>query len=224
MKLKLILKPTINCIINYNYNYSVFGFITSLCPDKHNQCIPGKFTFSLGFEKGTNFKKYGIEIKEGGAYLYISSDDDDFIIKIYENIKQNHVYNINGFKFQITDKKIYRPKYNGSKFKLFTISPILVMDYNDNKKSISPSDQNYIYSLSQNIKNKIGDIDFKIKILDYNRIKKRFVKIKGGTVTSYYNLEFEFECNDNDSIYKLFESGLGNKNSQGFGFLKALEI
>ena len=224
MKISLELKPVNNCDISYNYNYSVYSFITSICDKKHDEKIAGKFTFLLDFPKeNVYFCKDKVLIKKS-VYLYISSDDDYFIMAIANGIKLDKEYKIENFNFTVGNTQLNKQTYTNKKYKVELLTPVLVFDQENNVRCLNIFDEKYSENLIKNIKTKVGqnvNVDLKFLINEHG-YKKRITEIKNGGKVTGYLYTFEISVDDPSVLYKLFESGFGGKNSFGFGFAKII--
>ena len=223
MRIIIELTPSDICNLTFNYNYSVYSFITKLCNKKHDESIVGKFSFHLDFPTNS-FRNNGSDVTIfKPIYLYISSCDDDFITDIGNNLKYNYKYNINNFKFEVTNIKLYKPKYDSNKYRLKLLSPALSIDKHN--KCLKIEDAYYTQPLINNAKRKIGqDVNITITpLIKEFPYKKNFKKIKNnGEFTGYwYTLDISLESSEH--MYILLESGIGSKNSLGFGFVQIVE-
>jgi CRISPR-associated endoribonuclease Cas6 len=218
MKIALILKPISNFKrIGYNYNYQVSSFITNLSDGiVHDDGSSGKYSFFMDFCKYNTTKNF-IEI-EDKCILYISSHNSNFIEKIKEKIDLSKIYRIGDLRFIIERFEVKDFEYKSSTYLVRTLSPILVKH---DGIFLNPSDEQYIPALVRNIKKKVGFDGIKIQIVS-SEIKKKIIEIKGGKKTGYlYDFMIGFEKNEN--LEKVFESGFGCMNSQGFGFIEILK-
>lgn len=211
--------------------YDVQGFIyfllknDSVFNNLHNMNGFKFFNFSnifpvCDFEKNT-LKK-----------LIISSPNPIFIRSLYEELNKISTFKLSKYKMEILKIKILRNK----KYSKFISSTPIVL-FENNKK-------NKYYSFKQNL-----NFDFFFSRLEDNAIKKYIafydndfkldsslfsgfefvrevsvrVKKDGNSFivigSLWKNLEFELTHKNKDFYNFLFDIGLGEKNSLGFGFL-----
>lgn len=211
--------------------YTVQGFVysvlgkDSLFSNFHDQIGFKFFNFSNIFPV-SDFEKNSLK------KLIISSPNNDLIKALYNQLINKSSFYLKNYKMEILKVELLRDK-NCSKF--ITSTPIVLFE--DNKS-------NRYYSFKQN-----PDFNFFFERLKDNAVKKYnafydsdfsldselFTNFEFGREVSirlvknnnkfiiigslWKNLEFNL-TNENKDFYRfLFENGLGEKNSLGFGFL-----
>jgi len=201
--------------------------------------IPKPFTFAV---------KLDVEIVEKGAInmlklrnniaqLYVSSNNYEFIIAMYNGLRHiksypiyNNVANIKNFNL------LPQPKF-GTRAVYSIFSPVVVRRVDDNKRGVgyaSVNDSDYVQMLLYSIKSQckfLGDsycVDinsikintnaaFPVKIPHYNKKNPQKPEV---IVAADGSLEIEAPQEVLELIYDL---GLGARRSQGFGMLEVME-
>jgi CRISPR-associated endoribonuclease Cas6 len=224
--MKIILE--FNCekeinIIPYSYNYMVYGFINNLIKDSkydnHDDKTSGKYTFNVVFNNATNFN--GRLKFENKFTIIISSHSNDFIYNIRNQISFNKEYFLGDIKFTLNNLNISELDYtNKSEFNLRLITPCIIR--RNDKKCISPTEDDALNILKNNISKKIDNRKFEIKIQKYQKTIRKIVELKnGGKYTAYlFNIYLKFD-NYKDAE-RIIESGIGYGTQFGFGGLKIL--
>lgn len=213
----------------------------------YNQRIKKPFCFSFSFDR-KNHKTEPIKIddkfsvedrvfypQDGKSSLFISSNDYRFIVTLYNGLKR-----LNQFKF--SDDNIWHiGRVYQLKEKVFTqdhavfktASPIVVETKDDNP--VIFSDQNFEQELN-NIMNLIMQKNFSRQLIKPIKIqpitmKKEVVKHtlrgfreKTGKPVMYITANsgtFKLQADKRD-LQIIYQIGLGNRTSQGFGMLEVL--
>ena len=211
--------------------YTIQGFIYSLLKNDesfseyHN-------TFGFKFFNFSNIFPVSDFEKNSLKKLIISSPNDDLIKSMYTQLKNRSSFRLKNYKMELLKVEILRNK-KCSKF--ISSTPIVLYENNvDNR----------YYSFKQN-----PDFNFFFKRLKDNAIKKynafygtdfeldselftifefgrevsiRLVKNNNKFIvigSLWKDLEFDLTSQNKDFYNFLFDNGLGEKNSLGFGFL-----
>jgi CRISPR-associated endoribonuclease Cas6 len=213
------------------------GILYSRYYENQKQNVPKPFTFAvkLHIEKviqGTVHKL------QAGKYatLYVSSNDYELIITLYNGLKNIKNYNIYGQPFSLTRYWLL-PKRECSSKEIFSIfSPVVVRRVDDNRRGIGyacVNDDDYIQMLQYSIVSQcrfLGDsfcikpqdikintaAAFPVKIPHYNKKnpeKPEIIMATDGTI--------EIEA-PQEVIQLLYDNGLGARRSQGFGMLEVV--
>ena len=202
--------------------------------------IPKPFTFAIKLcvekiEKGTPHK---LKLKNKNVSLYVSSNNYEFIMTIYNgllNLRQYPIYDnkINFIKCQLMPEK----RFDTSRAIFNIFSPVVVRRINDSKKYVGyaqVNDSDYKQMLAYSIKSQckflsdeynldINDIAvntqaaFSVKIPHYNKDnpqKPEIIVAADGCLT----IEAPPEV-----LKLIYDIGLGARRSQGFGMLEVME-
>lgn len=211
--------------------YTVQGFVysvlrnDSLFSDFHNQVGFKFFNFSNIFPV-SDFEKNSLK------KLIISSPNNDLIKALYNQLKNQSSFYLKNYKMEILKVELLRDR-QCSKF--ITSTPIVLFEDNQSNRYYSfkqNPDFNFFFErLKDNAVKKYNafyDCDFSLDSelftnFEFGReVSIRLVKNNNKFIiigSLWKNLEFNL-TNENKDFYRfLFENGLGEKNSLGFGFL-----
>lgn len=234
MQLKIYINLKNNLILPINYLHILQGIIyTSLKDDKeyqdklHNNKKYKFFCFN-------NFKgNYTIENKNiifhNSVSFEIRSIDSYFIHLIYEYMNKN------GIKI---NNHIYMPKLtiqnktiNENEVNIKMLSPLCLIhkDLNSNKTiCLSPRDDNFMNNLNTNFKKKyeayyntIPNSDINLEEINVFYSDKVVTTIKGIYITGWKG-NYILSGNP-DYLTFLYNTGLGSRNSQGFGLFEIID-
>ncbi len=236
MKLKLSFKPKNNYLI-YDYKYYISSWIYStiqksdedFSKNLHKKTNFKFFTFSNLFFKHASFFNDHIEVKDKLINLYISSFEDIFTKNLAVGILNSKLIlgpnvlipiNIRNLKINFSNNNIT------NLFEYKTLSPITVTKSNYKEVPIyypNPS-ENIFYELIKNnllkkykyIYNKeyLGDLIIKPS---KRKIYSKLYSIKKGKIKGF-EMGFFIKCSENMRKI-ILTSGLGEKNSIGFGMV-----
>ena len=240
MQLKVKIKLDKKLTLPISYNSIIQGIIYHSATK-----IDEKFTSSL-HDKGlgiktdtTNFKyfsfskifgKYKINDKKITFFdeirFEIRSIDPYFIHLVYEGMNK---YGINfGDRNLKSNLKLENRIITSNSITTKMISPIIAIKKDDNKKEfINPMtnefipylENNYSYKYQNYYNNEGKDID--IDIIDVTYRDKCVTSFKGIIMTGWYGI-YHLEGSP-ESLTFLYNTGLGGKNSQGFGLFDIIE-
>ncbi|MEN3046475.1 MAG: CRISPR-associated endoribonuclease Cas6 [Candidatus Hydrothermales bacterium] len=241
MRLKVILGEEKEYKIPWFYNYFVASSIYFLL-SKYNE----RFSYTIhsyGWRyKNKNLKLFSFSplfpkkfisdknhiIMIGPLTLIISSPDSVFI-EILENIiKREKFLRILNYLLPVLKTSVYEVEKLGNIFKVRTLSPLVV---SENKREgdkkitlyLSPDQENFYKKLKNIVKNKFecftGEVlsndDFEIVCESY---RSKLLKIKNINVRGYMaNLYLK---GDVQVLRFVFDSGIGEKTSMGFGMVE----
>lgn len=177
-------------------------------------------------------------IGEGDCEFQLSflpeNGTEEMIHTIFENQKVVIGDFLTKVEFQITKiEQIEFPEFRTLKFR--TISPIYlpILRKDDSLMSISPETENYDNLLFQNLKKKyrqyygkpfIGDESFVFRVLEESRSCSVIVNAGMKTESKLRAFDTTFYCEADHQLLKLaYESGVGEKNSIGFGMVEEID-
>jgi CRISPR-associated endoribonuclease Cas6 len=171
-------------------------------------------------------KKTKMMTFHSNAYFEISSYDELMIIDLVHFLQDHHQVILDQKVIDIVDFEIMNEPLTLTKESLVlsTISPVTV--YQTDEKRInyfSPNDDMFIEKIMDNILKKYQAVGIsppislpEIKIIDF---KKRSVYFRK-TFFIAYNLNLKVSNADKQFIKIILTTGLGSKNSMGFGMLR----
>lgn len=211
--------------------YTVQGFIysilgkDSLFSDFHDQMGFKFFNFSNIFPV-SDFEKNSLK------KLIISSPNDDLIKALYNQLKNKEYFYLKNYKMEILKVELLGDKHCS---KFITSTPIVLFEDNKSNRYYSfkqSPDFNFFFErLKDNAVKKYNafyDCDFSLDSelftnFEFGReVSIRLVKNNNKFIiigSLWKNLEFNLTGHNKDFYRFLFENGLGEKNSLGFGFL-----
>lgn len=194
------------------------------------------FTFSKIFSEKFNIKEGRIYFKTP-VEIYISSAVED-IVRSWESVLVNREQiRLDKNRLYIEDiQHIDKPEF-GNNFILRTLSPITVYRTffipSDNGKDrkftkyIHPHEEDFSELIRENILKKfyiltgkeLKNFEFSIKISKiYREVPMKYMD----TYIKAYEGEFEVVLNKPEVFAKIYDAGLGSKNSQGFGMVEVI--
>ncbi|PJI06537.1 MULTISPECIES: CRISPR-associated endoribonuclease Cas6 [Clostridium] len=181
------------------------------------------FNYSKMMIENKTIEKGKIIIHKGRVELTISSIDEIFIMKIIDALLSIKRLEFNEGTFNI-DSIYSKKQLNSGKIKVLTISPVVVTKPGNFEKTefYTPDDREFIESLKNNIISKYNAFykkaysgRFNISISDRSKVRKKIDKYKNWIYEGYLS-GFVIE-GENDIVNLAYSTGLGSKNSQGFG-------
>lgn len=241
MRLEVILNSEEEIVIPIAYNYYVQSLIYNLISNEeyadflHNKGyrafnrkfklfsfskIEGDFIFDKESKMLTYFKK---EIK-----ITITSPNEDFIKYILETLFLCDELLLCKNRLKVQNVKIKEDIHIKDNLKVYTLSPIVVSSTLASGQTVyySPLDHCFSERIKQNILKKYSafkgkeeeNINFNVKLINRNKVRKRVSKYKGIMINGYM---CELELSGDVEILKFaYDACLGEKNSQGFGVLE----
>ena len=191
------------------------------------------FTFSeLQIMKRKPLKDYLIS-EDGKIGLYVSSPNTEFIKSLVEGFLTNPQIKILNKKAWIEKITLLKKPRIKKRMKFKTLSPIITRTLKEENGKLkqwdlNPADLKFYENLQKNLINKYiafhgeykGDEYVKITP-EQESIKRKRIKIpKEGAETYHraYHMRFEIEA-DPRLIEFAYDSGIGEKNSMGFGMV-----
>jgi len=243
MRLKISLSSTkANHLIPFNYNHILSAIIYRKIADLD---LAAKLHFSKDFKFFTfsqlnipNRKpgNEGIISKDGKFHFFISSPNDYLIQSMVEGyLEDPEVIFMNKELLVENVELIRRPQFK-KRMKMKTMSPLVArikqeIDGKFKIKDLNPHDLIFYMGLQKNLIRKYkafyGDYkgDEYVKIVpDIGSIHKKRIAIKKDDQETFqraYHMRFEIEA-DNRLLEFAYDTGLGERNSMGFGMVMAL--
>lgn len=242
MRIRVILENIKNEGIKLpiHYNYLIQSFIyknitKELADFLHDQGFEYKkrkfkmFVFSRIFSKKFEISKNELIFNKEIHFL-ISSPLNDFILKFAENLLKKPKFEI--YKNSLILKGIevlpfISPK---DKEKIKMLSPLTCYStlYKKDKKKTyyySPFEKEFEILVRENLRKKFEafykenlKFDFKIRPLNVNKNCEKIINYKGTVIKGWLGT---YEIESHPEIIKFaYDTGLGSKNSQGFGMFE----
>ncbi len=247
MRCKITFTSSSNIILPISYNSIVQGFIyRNLDGDisewLHDEAIKLEkrsfrfFTFSrlLG-----SYKLKGKQIEfSSPVRLYIGTIHKAVLQSLIENLLRNPLTKLGKNRCEIQSIEIEKSPENSGKTLVKTLSPITIystLKGSDGKKKTyyySPFEKDWEKMILDNIRRKAKALgwDDKLHLLESAYVRPHKVSKKNLQIVFYKDTVIKawsglYEINLPEPFFSLiYDSGLGAKNSQGFGMLKVLHI
>lgn len=239
MRIKITLKGKNNLEIPYNYNYALSSLIYNTIADSnlaeklHSSDSFKFFTFSQINVKQPKFNKNGINARNGIFSFYLSSPCEKLMQNLTYGFLEKKIIFLNEKMNTLNVELIKTPDFNDN-VTFNTLSPIIIRSKQevDGKIKIwdlAPSDDFFKRIENNLIKkycifNKINQTSKKIKAYsEMANVKRKRITINTGNKTTYhraYLMDLILE-GDLDLIRFAYDTGLGEKNSMGFGMIES---
>jgi CRISPR-associated endoribonuclease Cas6 len=198
-----------------NKSFKMFAF-SRLLPEK--------------FKREDNFI-----ILDGRITWYVSSPIEDFILYFADAITSDSCISINNCILSVESVSLIRGIEFKRNMRFKPLSPVVVTEGRDVEGRIKPrtvpvDSPKFVENIKSNLLRKYfilnnslpDDMDFYIKFSDMDKyLKGKLINYKG-TYIKGYMAPFDFKGNT-DLIKVAYETGLGEKNSQGMGFLEEVK-
>lgn len=229
-------------VLPLQYNHIIQAIILKWLSDENYQ----KFMHDCGYKSGNRtYKMYTFSKLQGNftidknkktityedsVKLEIASQDDKFFMYLVNGIMLKEQVRMGNNVVSIADIKCSREEL-GERVKIYTKSPIVTYTTLevDNKKRThyySPFEKEFEEMIRNNLIKKFEAINghypdndkISIKAVGNSKLKEKMLIYKG-IVIKGWNGEFVLE-GSKELINIAYNSGLGSKNSQGFGFIE----
>jgi len=233
MQIKLILSNENIAEFPLNYNYQLQSAIYNLLKNNYEF---SKYLHDIGFGQAENGFKlftfsglkghYRLANKkiffDGDIFLEIRSISKQFCEVLENSLLENGSIKLFNKVFKLKMIEITDLYIKNNQINILTISPIVAKLSDLNGKSIyySPDCLEFYKIINSNFINKYNSFygEFpksEISIFPTNQVKKIVTKYKGIWITAYHG-NFTLSGN-NENLNFVYNTGLGCKNSQGFG-------
>ena len=237
MQIKLQFKPQKPLIIPYNYNYQLQSALYSML----GEVGESDFWHNNGFGDITKFKgfcfsglegKYSVNREEkklhfdNNIYFEIRSPVFSFIDAIQRSIELHPYIKLFDTRLEIASANLENLHLQNGLIKLKAVTPVTVHSTKDDGHTYyySPQEDEFYIRICRNIIKKyesiVGEEAADVYLRPIGNFKKTVTKYKGFYINGYTG-EFEFNTTLKMAEF-IYNSGMGEKNSQGFGFIKML--
>lgn len=181
------------------------------------------FCFAIRFDKKPTIINDKLLIGEK-LTLYVTSTSSRLLTNIYNGLLS--IRNFPLFQTEISNPKFsYINEYviNSDKIVFVTLSPIVIRNSVHKNKYITPQDENFNESF-HNALNEQWKL-YNIKPLDESKISFDLIKYKKVVASHYNGLVLGFSGllkmrASSDVLNFFYQSGIGYRRSNGFGFVK----
>ena len=239
MRTKITFKSEDPVKIPFNYNYILSSLIyrnindEDLTYELHSSNSYKFFTFSqLEIQEAKRIPE-GFISENGTISFIISSPNENFLESILKGFIENLTVNLIGQKLKVEKLELIPKPQFSEKMEFRTQSPIItrIKKEIDGKTQIwdlSPGEE-FNKQLEKNLIkkylkfNNLGKTNKEIKIYsEMKRVKRRRISIKKDGITTYHRAYFmDIILEGNKELIEFaYDTGLGEKNSMGFGCIK----
>lgn len=230
-------------IFPFNYNHIITSLIYNnlvnmgIDLDFHDSKDFKFFTFSNIIFSKFEVTKEGFKSIDGIINFQIASPDSKLLRKIVNGFIKNNQILISGNEFTMTNiVRVKEPEFT-NKMEFKTMSPIVVNSHKEidgklKKWDLSPDDENFFPFIERNLIKKYNQFfneeltEDSIKVSsELKNVKKKRVMIKSNKSKQHYvcyMMDIILE-GDPKVIKFAYDCGLSNKNSMGFGMIKAVK-
>lgn len=237
MQIKLQLIPEKPLVIPYNYNYQLQSALYSML----GEVGESDFWHDNGFGDITKYKgfcfsglegQYSIEREakklcfEENIFMEIRSPVFGFIDAIQRSLELHPYITLFDTRLEIASTALENRHLRDGRIRLNAVTPVVVHSTTDDGHTnyYSPEEESFYVRICSNIIKKYESITGKVAPDVYLRpagdFKKIVTKYKGFYINGYTG---QFEINTTLKMAEfIYNAGLGEKNSQGFGFVKSI--
>lgn len=244
MRVKIEFETENELIIPLHYNHLVQAFIYQNIDKKLRDFLHNKgYIYSKrAFKLFTFSKIYGdYEIKDRNIvfknrfYFYLSSAVTDFLIQICDNLLKRKKLRLGNNRIWTYGVMILpKPEFEENmKIKMLTpltvYSTLYTSDQRKKTYFYSPWETEFATLIEKNLRNKflafngeeIGDFKFDIKPEKVSAQSQKIVKYKNFVIKGWLGI---YEISSSPEIIEFaYDTGLGAKNSQGFGMFEVIK-
>ena len=236
MQISILFHSAGPLIIPYNYNYQLQSALYALLGeveesdfwhDKGFRYYDSSFKgFCFGKLEG-HYRTYPEEKKiefEDTISLEVRSPSFDFIDALQRALEKHPYIRLFDTRLDVVGASLMNRHLDNEKLMIQAVTPIIIHTTLDDGHTIyyGPDDENYFTRICQNISRKYTAITGKqagnITLMPRGTFKKTVTRYKNLYLTGYTGtLELNTSIKTAEFIYNV---GLGEKNSQGFGFVQ----
>ena len=236
MQISIHFQPTTKLIIPYNYNYQLQSALYALLGSvgESNFWHDKGFRFSESTFKGFCFGKLKGNYRtspeekklifEDTLSLEVRSPSFGFIDTLQRALEKHPYIRLFDTRLNVIGASLMNRHLDNEKLIIHAVTPILIHTTLDNGHTIyyGPDDENYLRRIYQNTSRKYmaitGEPAGDITLLPRGTFKRIVTRCKGLYLTGYTGaMELQSSIKMAEFIYN---SGLGEKNAQGFGFIQ----
>ena len=157
------------------------------------------------------------------ATFYISSDDQNLLLMLANNLEQRKYIMFGHYVAPILSISEFYLPIEGNKIHCRTLSPVTIHTTEDGKTIYyNPLDNKFFDLLNANFSHKIDSVENNLlKFSDVKNINKE-ISVYKHFVIEAYKFEFCLEGNIED-LERVLSFGLGDRNSQGYGMIEIVK-
>lgn len=237
MQILLKMRPTQPLIIPYNYGYQLQSSLYAML----GEVGESDFWHDNGFGNITKYKcfcfgklegKYSLDTEnkkicyDNSVYLEIRSPSFEFIDAFQRAIEKHPYLKLYNAQLNIIEASLSNLHLSSGNIIFEAITPVVAhTTFSDGHTHFfSPAEEEFAFRINNNLLNKFeamsGKESDEVHIIQYGVFKKTVTKYKNYYITGYTG---QFNVNTTIRMAEfIYNTGLGEKNSQGFGFVKVL--
>ena len=239
MQLMIHIKNTKDLALPLNYNYQLMSVVYRLTGSDEEF---SEFLHEKGWRSGgASFRMfcfsplsghYRIENKQiifdGSISFELRSPSEDLIRAVRTELFEKGCFKLFDTTLEVRMLECYDRRFDDDAYRIRTLSPIALRQRTEDGRSVyySPEDREFDELINLNLYRKFNaafgtEPPSTVDLTLASRPKKVVTKIKDTWVTAYHA---SFEMYADPSVTQfLYDTGLGSRNSQGFGMFKILE-
>ena len=236
MQISIHFQPAARLVIPYNYNYQLQSALYALLGEVRESDFwhDEGFQFSDSTFKGFCFGKLEGKhnncpeekkiIFEDTLSLEVRSPSFDFIDALQRALEKHPYIRLFDTHLNVIGASLMNRHVDSEKLIIHAVTPIIIHTTLDDGHTVyyGPDDENYFRRICRNTDRKYIAITGKqageITLLPHGTFKKTVTRYKSLYLTGYTGtMELQTAVKTAEFIYN---TGLGEKNSQGFGFIR----
>lgn len=167
-------------------------------------------------------------IFDGDISFELRSPSEEFITAVRSELFEKGRLKLFNYELEVRMLECYDRRFYNADYRIKTVSPIAVRQTDDNGKSVyfSPDDEAFDELVNLNLYRKFTaaygvEPPSTVDLTLTSRPKKIVTKFKNTWVTAYHT---SFDMHAHPVVVQfLYDTGLGGRNSQGFGMFDVLE-
>ena len=236
MQIQIIFRPASPLLIPYNYNYQLQSALYALLGevgesdfwhDKGFRFYDSSFKgFCFGKLEG-KYRSYPEEKKicfEDNVYLEVRSPSFDFIDALQRALEHHPYIRLFDTRLDVAGASLMNRHLDQERLLVQAVTPMIIHTTMEDGHTVyySPEDENYFARICRNTERKYtaitGEQAGNISLVPRGSFKKTVTRYKNLYLTGYTGtMELRTSIKTAEFIYN---TGLGEKNAQGFGFVQ----
>jgi len=236
MRIQVTLKPVQGpLVLPQNYQHILQGFlyqsIDASLADKLHECKFKGFTYSLLFGNySLDAVNHRIKFSDTVTFL-VSSIRPEFILNLSLHLLQNNKFRLGDTEVLVVSVQELSFSIEEDTAKIRMLSPMTVhrtVIYPNGKRGtvfFSPDEPEFIDLLNHNLQSKcqalcLSNDKKQLQLTPLGKCRKVVLPYKGYTIIAYMG-DYQISAS-NASLRFLYDVGLGDRNSSGFGMFEIL--
>ena len=222
-----------NLVLPQNYQHQIQGFLyhnvdQNIAKNVHSHNGIKGIVFSLVYGKYVFDAQKKVITYPEQAYWYVSSTDSLFLISLVIHLYHNHDLVLADQEVILDCIDLIQNETEHDLVRIRTLSPITVhrsIEVGDSTSTVyyAPDEDEFVDLINNNFKKKYPSMitdHLPIAIKPVGKIKKAVFPFKGFVIVAYSG-EFLLQ-GKKEYINYLLDTGLGDRNTQGFGMFEII--